>query len=77
MSRNADLEFDDAPHHQKKAPKKKPFGIEYFRMLFGCWYGRCDWYATEKSRDQAFNNLVEKAERSPFSIGSKIRKVHR
>jgi len=55
------IETSEIPRHQKKAPKKKPYGIEYFSNWFGCW--EChNWYATKKARDDAFKNLITKTD---------------
>jgi hypothetical protein len=45
--------------YKKKAPKKKPFGIESWSEWFQKWHS-CGWYPTEKQRDQAFEDLWKK-----------------
>jgi len=46
--------FPEIPRHQKKAPKKKSFGIEMYYPT-GWFIHR--WYSTKKARDQAFDGL--------------------
>lgn len=68
-------EIPDVPKHQKRAPKKKPYGIEYFSdCLHRCGYR--DWYATAKARDQAFDNLASKTEMMSFRTAD-ARKIDR
>lgn len=50
---------DDVPRHRKKTPRHKRFGIEQWSRWFKKWCHR-SWYATEKGRDQAFDNLTTK-----------------
>ena len=71
-------ETDEIPKHHKKAPKKKPYGIEYFRSgWIGGWTSH-DWYATSKARDNAYDDLLRKTDSMPSTtLCSKIRKVER
>jgi len=72
-NRSNRIENDDVPKHRKKAPKKKPFGIEYFRgYSLGGWTSH-SWYATAKARDQAYDNLIIKT----ANIMADVRKVDR
>jgi hypothetical protein len=64
----------EVPKHQKKAQKRKPFGIEYFSNWFGGWTYRT-WYPTTKARDQAFGDLDKKTDRG-FRT-TKVRKIDR
>lgn len=50
---------DDVPRYRKKTPRHKRFGIEQWSRSFKKWCHR-SWYATEKGRDQAFDNLTTK-----------------
>lgn len=65
-------EIPEIPRHQKKAPKKKRYGIEYFSRWFGTWHNHT-WYATAKARDQAFEDINSKT----GTISSEARKVER
>lgn len=49
----------DVPRYRKKTPRHKRFGIEQWSRWFKKWCHR-SWYATEKGRDQAFDNLTTK-----------------
>ena len=64
-----DLE-DDIPRHQKKASKKKPFGIQYLS-------GYCRWYETRKARDQALHNLQTKPGQPSLILFADARKIDR
>jgi hypothetical protein len=67
----------EVPKHQKKAKKRKPYGIEYFSGYLGGWHNRT-WYTTEKARDQALKDLLLKAESSfMLSADKPPRKVNR
>ena len=50
---------DDVPRYRKKTPRHKRFGIAQWSRWFKKWCHR-SWYATEKGRDQAFDNLTTK-----------------
>lgn len=50
---------DDVPRYRKKTPRHNRFGIEQWSRWFKKWCHR-SWYATEKGRDQAFDNLTTK-----------------
>ena len=70
-------EADGVPKHQKKAHKRKPYGIEYFSRWFGGWGSRT-WYPTAKARDQAFDDFTKKTEtQSGFWAGKPARKIER
>ena len=49
---------NDRPRHQKRRaqPRHKRWGVQAWSRWFKRW-GGCYWYATEKARDQAFDDL--------------------
>lgn len=58
-----------------KAPKKR-YGIEHFSRWFNSWHNRT-WYATERARDQAFENLETKTDMLPNTMSGEVRKINR
>ena len=70
------LDTIEVPRHQKRAPKKKRYGIEYFSRWFNIWHNRT-WYVTAKARDQAFESLADKTSSLPNTMTSEARKVDR
>ena len=51
-------DFDTAPRHRKRRPKprQKKYGIQQWSEWHKEW-GLTNWYATEKARDQALDDL--------------------
>ena len=51
-------QYDDEPRYVKRAVKRKRYGIEQWSGRFNEWcFAR--WYATEKARDVAYNDLCK------------------
>jgi len=71
---------DDRPKHLKQAvpAHHKKFGIEYYFRWSGEW-GCPQWYATEKARDQALEDVVRHTSNSLKEHGHepKYRKINR
>jgi hypothetical protein len=62
------------PKTNKK--KKKPFGIQQWSTRMNRWtHG--SWYATEKARDAAYDDLVKKHKQflAGWSVGTLSRKI--
>jgi len=75
---------DDCPRHCKRRPKprQKRWGIE--QWIEWSWskkpgeWGFARWYASEKARDQAFENVVEKCDiLRQVGRPAKFRKIQR
>jgi len=76
MPNKNQVEDSEIPKHLKKATKKKPYGIEYFRgYSLGGWTSH-SWYPTAKARDQAYDNLIAKTN-ALLNTRSEVRKVER
>ena len=68
---------DGETRYRKKAPRRKPFGIEQWNSHHKRWQHR-QWYATARGRDSALADLKRKR-RQPgdFTWDTRYRKIDR